>query len=167
MMRAPGKGRPMDLKELRALLKLVEVSDIEELEIERQGQRVRIRRRGGNALPMAVATPSPAPLPPPPAPPALQPAPAAAPAPPPARAENLVTIESPMVGTFYRAPAPDAEPYVKEGQVVEKGSVLCIIEAMKLMNEIEAEVKGRIVSVLVENAQPVEYGQPLFLVEPV
>ncbi|MBI4413864.1 MAG: acetyl-CoA carboxylase biotin carboxyl carrier protein, partial [candidate division NC10 bacterium] len=84
----------------------------------------------------------------------------------PARAENLVTIESPMVGTFYRAPAPGAEPYVKEGQVVEKGSVLCIIEAMKLMNEIEAEVKGRVVSVLVENAQPVEYGQPLFLVEP-
>jgi acetyl-CoA carboxylase biotin carboxyl carrier protein len=78
-----------------------------------------------------------------------------------------VTIESPMVGTFYRAPAPSAEPYVKEGQVVEKGSVLCIIEAMKLMNEIEAEVKGRIASVLVENAQPVEYGQPLFLVEPV
>jgi len=165
MTRAPGKGRPMDLKELRALLKLVEASDVEELEIERQGQRVRIRRRGGNAIPV-VAAPAPvSPL----VPPALQAAPAgvaAAPAPPPARAENLVTIESPMVGTFYRAPAPGAEPYVKEGQVVEKGSVLCIIEAMKLMNEIEAEVKGRVVSVLVENAQPVEYGQPLFLVEP-
>lgn len=165
MTRAPGKGRPMDLKELRALLKLVEASDVEELEIERQGQRVRIRRRGGNAIPVVAA---PAPVSPP-VPPALQAAPAgaaAAPAPPQARAENLVTIESPMVGTFYRAPAPGAEPYVKEGQVVEKGSVLCIIEAMKLMNEIEAEVKGRVVSVLVENAQPVEYGQPLFLVEP-
>ncbi|MEK7366511.1 MAG: acetyl-CoA carboxylase biotin carboxyl carrier protein [candidate division NC10 bacterium] len=152
----------MDLKELRALLKLVEASDVEELEIERQGQRVRIRRRGGNAIPVVAA---PAPVSPP-VPPALQAAAAAAPAPPPARAENLVTIESPMVGTFYRAPAPGAESYVKEGQVVEKGSVLCIIEAMKLMNEIEAEVKGRVVSVLVENAQPVEYGQPLFLVEP-
>ncbi len=165
MTRAPGKGRPMDLKELRALLKLVEASDVEELEIEQQGQRVRIRRRGGNAIPVVAA---PAPVSPP-VPPALQAAPAsvaAAPAPPPARAENLVTIESPMVGTFYRAPAPGAESYVKEGQVVEKGSVLCIIEAMKLMNEIEAEVKGRVVSVLVENAQPVEYGQPLFLVEP-
>jgi len=151
----------MDLKELRALLKLLEASDIEELEIERQGQRVRIRRRGGNAVPVAAAPHAVSA----PALPTLQAAPAAAP-PPPARAENLVTIESPMVGTFYRAPAPGAEPYVKEGQVVEKGSVLCIIEAMKLMNEIEAEVKGRVVSVLVENAQPVEYGQPLFLVEP-
>jgi acetyl-CoA carboxylase biotin carboxyl carrier protein len=153
----------MDLKDLRALLKLVEASDIEELEIERQGQRVRIRRRGGNAVPAVAA---PAPLPPAPAPPVLQAAPPAMSAPAPARAENLLTIESPMVGTFYRAPAPGAEPYVKEGQVVEKGSVLCIIEAMKLMNEIEAEVKGRIASILVENAQPVEYSQPLFLVEP-
>lgn len=155
----------MDLKELRALLKLMEGSDIEELEIERQGQRVRIRRRGGNTMP-AVGAPAPAPLPPAQAPLALQAAPALPAAPSPARAENLVTIESPMVGTFYRAPAPGAEPYVKEGQIVEKGSVLCIIEAMKLMNEIEAEVKGRIASILVENAQPVEYGQPLFLVEP-
>ena len=166
MRRATGMGRPMDLKEIRALLKLVEESNIEELEVERQGLRVRIRRRGENVTPV-LAAPSSPPLSPVPSPPALQAAPAAAPAAPPARAENLVTIESPMVGTFYRAPAPGAEPYVKEGQVVEKGSVLCIIEAMKLMNEIEAEVKGRIASVLVENAQPVEYAQPLFLVEPV
>lgn len=155
----------MDLKELRALLKLVEASDIEELEIERQGQRVRIRRRGGNTVP-AVTVPAPVALPPAPVPPALQAASPGMGAPAPAPAENLLTIESPMVGTFYRAPAPGAEPYVKEGQVVEKGSVLCIIEAMKLMNEIEAEVKGRIASILVENAQPVEYSQPLFLVEP-
>jgi acetyl-CoA carboxylase biotin carboxyl carrier protein len=156
----------MDLKEIRALLKLLEESNIEELEVERQGQRVRIRRRGDSATP-PLAAPSSPPLSPVSSSPALQAAPAAVPPAPPARAENLVTIESPMVGTFYRAPAPSAEPYVKEGQVVEKGSVLCIIEAMKLMNEIEAEVKGRIASVLVENAQPVEYGQPLFLVEPV
>ena len=72
-----------------------------------------------------------------------------------------------MVGTFYRAPAPDAEPYVEVGSIVEVGQPLCIIEAMKLMNEIESEVSGRIVEILVENAQPVEYGQPLFVIEPI
>ncbi len=81
--------------------------------------------------------------------------------------EGLVTIEAPMVGTFYRAPAPDAEPYVEVGSIVEVGQPLCIIEAMKLMNEIESEVSGRIVEILVENAQPVEYGQPLFVIEPI
>lgn len=80
-------------------------------------------------------------------------------------AEGRVTIEAPMVGTFYRAPAPDAEPYVDVGSVVEIGQPLCIIEAMKLMNEIESEVRGRIVEILAENAQPVEYGQPLFVIE--
>ncbi|MDH7499688.1 MAG: acetyl-CoA carboxylase biotin carboxyl carrier protein, partial [candidate division NC10 bacterium] len=81
-------------------------------------------------------------------------------------AAHLLTVTSPMVGTFYRAPFPGAEPFVEPGDTVEKGKTLCIIEAMKLMNEIEAEVSGRIDSILVENAQPVEYGQPLFLIEP-
>jgi len=81
-------------------------------------------------------------------------------------ADNRVVITSPMVGTFYRAPAPDADPYVEVGTQVEVGQTVCIIEAMKLMNEIESEVKGRIVQMLVENAQPVEFGQKLFLVEP-
>ena len=76
-------------------------------------------------------------------------------------------VLSPFVGTFYRSPSPEADPYVKEGQVVKKGDVLCIIEAMKLMNEIECEVAGKVVSCLVENGQPVEYGEPLFLVDPV
>ena len=79
---------------------------------------------------------------------------------------NHVTVEAPMVGTFYRAPAPDAAPFVNEGDLIKEDQVLCIIEAMKLMNEIEARVAGRIAKILVENGQPVEYGQPLFLVEP-
>jgi acetyl-CoA carboxylase biotin carboxyl carrier protein len=79
---------------------------------------------------------------------------------------NLVTIEAPMVGTFYRAAAPDATPFISEGDHIKEGQVLCIIEAMKLMNEIEAKVGGRITKILVENGQPVEYGQPLFLMEP-
>ena len=80
-------------------------------------------------------------------------------------AANQITVNAPMVGTFYVAPAPDAEPYVKVGDRVQVGQPLCIIEAMKLMNEIEAEVSGKIVKVLVSNAQPVEYGQPLFVIE--
>jgi acetyl-CoA carboxylase biotin carboxyl carrier protein len=85
---------------------------------------------------------------------------------PPADTGGLVTITSPIVGTFYRSPSPDADPYVEEGDTVKKGQVLCIVEAMKLMNEIESEVDGRVVKILVESAKPVEYGQPLFLIEP-
>jgi acetyl-CoA carboxylase biotin carboxyl carrier protein len=77
-----------------------------------------------------------------------------------------VTIEAPMVGTFYRASSPTAEPYVREGDLVKEGQILCIIEAMKLMNEIESRAAGRVIKILVDNAQPVEYGQPLFLIEP-
>jgi acetyl-CoA carboxylase biotin carboxyl carrier protein len=84
----------------------------------------------------------------------------------PAKTEQHAAITSPMVGTFYRAPAPDADPYVEVGDIVEVGQTICIVEAMKLMNEIESEVRGRVVKILVENAQPVEYGQTLFLVEP-
>jgi acetyl-CoA carboxylase biotin carboxyl carrier protein len=83
------------------------------------------------------------------------------------RDDNLLEIKAPMVGTFYRASAPDAEPYIREGDMVAPGKVLCIIEAMKLMNEIEAEVNGKVVKILADNSQPVEYNQTLFLVEPV
>ena len=94
--------------------------------------------------------------------------PAAMPAPTvePAVAAHLVKVEAPMVGTFYRASAPEAAPYVQEGDVVKDGQVLCIIEAMKLMNEIEAKVAGRVARILVDNGQPVEFGQPLFLIDP-
>ncbi|HWO57905.1 MAG TPA: acetyl-CoA carboxylase biotin carboxyl carrier protein, partial [bacterium] len=103
------------------------------------------------ASPVAVA-PAPAPVP-------AAPAPVAPPS-------HLVEIKSPMVGTFYRSPAPDAPAFVEPGKIVKVGDVLCIIEAMKLMNEIEAEQSGKIVKILVENAQPVEFGQPLFLIDP-
>jgi acetyl-CoA carboxylase biotin carboxyl carrier protein len=83
-----------------------------------------------------------------------------------ASAGGLITVEAPMVGTFYRASGPTADPYVREGDVVKQGQILCIIEAMKLMNEIEAKVAGRVAKIVVENAQPVEYGQPLFLIDP-
>jgi acetyl-CoA carboxylase biotin carboxyl carrier protein len=82
------------------------------------------------------------------------------------RPGNMITVEAPMVGTFYRASGPAADPYVREGDVVKEGQIVCIIEAMKLMNEIEAKVSGRVSKILVENGQPVEYGQPLFLIEP-
>ena len=149
----------MDLKEIKAVLKLIHETDVEEIELEQDGRRIRIRRRG---LPqVASLTGSPgvsAPLTQVTAPVTDRPDVRVT--------ANLITVESPMVGTFYRAPAPGADPYVREGDKVEKGTVLCIIEAMKLMNEIEAEVSGKVHSILVENGQPVEYGQPLFLLEP-
>jgi acetyl-CoA carboxylase biotin carboxyl carrier protein len=152
----------MDLKELKTLLRLMEGNEVEELEVEEAGRRIRIRRRSVlGPLSPTVAAPL-API----LPQGTQAAmlPATTPA---ADTTGLIPVEAPMVGTFYRAPAPGADPYVKEGDIVQKGTVVCIIEAMKLMNEIEAEVKGRVARILVENAQPVEFGQTLFLLEPV
>jgi acetyl-CoA carboxylase biotin carboxyl carrier protein len=144
----------MDLKELKALLRLMEGADVEELEVEEGGRRVRIRRRGSPvpaAAPLPLAAPAPAST--------VRPAAAG-------DDEGLIPITAPMVGTFYRAPAPGADPYVKEGDLVQRGTVVCIIEAMKLMNEIEAEAKGRVAKILAENGQPVEFGQTLFLLSP-
>jgi len=149
----------MRAKSVRELVKIVEESNISELEISRWwGTKIRIVSgepgHPSSAPPpepartITVSTPEPA---------------AEAPAEP---GSTLFEIKSPMVGTFYRAPAPEAEPYIKENDTISPGKVLCIIEAMKLMNEIEAEVSGKIVKVLAENAQPVEYNQPLFLIEP-
>ncbi len=171
----------MNENEIRKLVKIVEESNISELEVSRWGKKVRIIKSpspSNNNSPSSshtiVVSPAPSEAAPAAAPPqvqepAPQPAPTQAPAPPPAepKAEevgNIIEIRSPMVGTFYRAPAPDADPYVEVGDHVTPGKVLCIIEAMKLMNEIEAEVSGTIVDILVENAQPVEYNQPLFKV---
>ncbi len=171
----------MDLKELRALFKLMAEADIAELEVDHGEERIRVRRSAAGGPPAALQpnylpAGAPAPLPPPPAAaggagstsPAATAAPAAgAPAAAASDAKGLRTITSPMVGTFYRAPSPDAPPYVEVGSVVRKGQVLCIIEAMKLMNEIEAEFDGKIVAILVEIGQPVEFGEQLFHIEPV
>ena len=147
----------MNQREIRRLADLLREYGLTEIEIEREGVRVRLRRElaGPMAAPTAAAASA--------APAQVESVASAMPA---ASQAHLLTIESPMVGTFYRAPSPDAQPFVREGDRVKKGQVVCIVEAMKLMNEIESKVAGRVMKVLVENAQPVEYGQPLFLLEP-
>lgn len=157
----------MDLGYLKKLIRLVEKSNVSEIEVEEEGTKIRISKNTHSAT---VGTQSHLPSPPivfPAATPPPEPAPAEVPpsAPKPEIAHH--EIKSPIVGTFYRAPAPDADPYVEVGQVVQVGTVLCLIEAMKLMNEIESDAAGRIVRILVENGQPVEYNQPLFLIEPI
>jgi acetyl-CoA carboxylase biotin carboxyl carrier protein len=153
----------MDLNDVKRLIKLVERSKITELEIFEKGSKIRISKDGSSPAhahmpaPVVQAAPAPAPTP--------EAAPAPAPEVPEEKPANILEVRSPMVGTFYRAPAPDAEPYVRVGEPIEPGKVLCIVEAMKLMNEIEAEVAGKIMEILVENAQAVEYDQVLFRVE--
>jgi len=151
----------MDLRKLKKLIDLVQESGIGELEITEGEERVRISRTGANApVMMAQAPMTMAAVP---AAPGTPGAPAAAPETPPAPAGH--TLKSPMVGTFYRSPSPGAPSFVEVGQVVAKGQTLCIIEAMKLLNEIESDAAGTVKAILVENGQPVEYGQPLFVIE--
>ena len=152
----------MDLRKLKTLIELVETSGIAELEIQEGEERVRITRsHGANAASNAAAQPvmamaaSPAALPP-----ATAGAPAAAEAPP----DEGHVVKSPVVGTFYRAATPGAKSFVEVGDTVEEGATLCIVEAMKLMNEIEADKGGIIKAIMVENGQPVEFGQPLFVI---
>ena len=159
----------MNENTIRKLIKLVEDSKIDQLEVSSWGRKVRITRRvtGENGRSDSSLTAA-ATVAPPPAQPAPVPAPAvtkveSAPV---DADKNYVEVKSPMVGTFYAAPAPDAPPYVALNQKIEVGQVVCIVEAMKLMNEIESEVAGRVAKVLVDNAQPVEFGQVLFLIDP-
>ena len=157
----------MDLDKIKELVQLVEESQIQELELSNRGETIRISKGDGKSPAAAVAGPaamSPVPFVPDPAAAAVAAHPAAEPAP--ARREGLREVASPMVGTFYRSPSPDSDPYVRSGESVKKGDVLCIVEAMKLMNEIEADFSGVVREILVENAQPVEFGQPLYLLEP-
>jgi acetyl-CoA carboxylase biotin carboxyl carrier protein len=160
----------MQVKDILELLRFVSKSDFTEVMIEGPEWKVSVRRGAGAPVVVsAPATPVPVSLPVPvvpatPVAPSPEPVKAASPEPP---KKNTVYIRSPMVGTFYRAPAPEKPPYVQVGDIVQKGQVVCIIEAMKLFNEIQSEVSGKIVRILVENAQPVEYDQPLFEVEPI
>jgi len=148
-----------DLQEIKKLIELIERSPITEFELVAKDLRVRISKNGSGApavhemsVPAAVVRALPAAA-----------APAAEPAAPPQK--QLYELKSPMVGTFYRSPSPDADPYVRVGDLVEPGKVLCIVEAMKLMNELECEVHGRIAEILIENVQPVEFGQVLFRID--
>lgn len=157
----------METKDIQKLLDFIAQSGLDEVNIETQELKISVKRYGTSA-PIAsapvyqpVATPQPV---------QQVPTPVSVPAPPtekPASNANLITIKSPMIGTFYRSSNPESPSLVNIGDEIKPGKVLCIVEAMKLFNEIESEVSGRIVKVLVENASPVEYDQPLFLVEPV
>lgn len=157
------KSTSIDIETIRQVIDLVESSEITELEWEDANARVRIRRGDatvrvmptGHSVPVSVsALPSPRP--------SVAPKAAA-----PANDKKGHVVSSPFVGTFYRTPAPDQPPYVEVGAMVKKGQVLCIVEAMKLMNEIESEVAGRLAEILVENGHPVEFGQALFRIESV
>jgi acetyl-CoA carboxylase biotin carboxyl carrier protein len=154
----------MDAKDLKRIVEIMNANDLAEVEIEEEGKRLRVRKMESGAA-MMVPAPTVAPAP---AAPAPAPAAPAAPAPASAAAdeEGLHTITAPMVGTFYRAPSPEAENYVEVGRRITPDSVVCILEAMKVMNEIKAECAGEIVKICVQNAEAVEYGQALFVVRP-
>ena len=148
----------MNLKEIKELIALMNENELMELEIERDGMKIRLRKSSSgkietiteeHAAPSVRQVIKPEDK-------VVEPA---------DKARNITAIKAPMVGTFYRSASPDTKPYVEMGQTVEVGQVICIIEAMKLMNEIKSEVKGRLVEILVENARSVEYGQALFMVE--
>ena len=152
----------MDLRKLKKLIDLVEASGIAELEITEGEEKVRISR-SGSAPAQAVVTPIAAPVPPPAPGAAVTPAPVNGEPPATAESEGHV-LKSPMVGTFYRAPTPGAKAFVEVGQTVNEGDTVCIIEAMKLLNEIEADRAGVIKAILAENGQPVEYGHALMVI---
>ena len=147
-----------DFDDIERMVELMDAHGLEELELEHEGRRVRLRKASRSHVPSAGAGE--------PVPGASDPAvspvgPAGA-----AEDDGLVVVKSPIVGTFFRAPDPDSEPFVEVGSSVRRGQVLCIIEAMKLMNEIDAEAAGEIMSIFVENGQPVQYGEQLFTIKP-
>lgn len=148
------------IKQIQDLIDLLRRNNLTELELERQGVRIRVRYEIGLKSVTASVQESAQNIP-------QTSAHSVVPSGPPAEdMTGMVTITSPIVGTFYRSPSPDADPYVEEGDMVKKGQVLCIVEAMKLMNEIESETDGRIVKILTESTKPVEYGHALFLIDP-
>ena len=160
----------MDFKQIQELIKMINKSNIGELTVEQKDFRITIKQKEEN-ITQVVAAPAPLPVAAVPQPGSVASQPAQAPTQEKSKtaeapAANLITIKSPMIGTFYRRSSPDKPLFVEIGDEITPGKVVCIIEAMKLFNEIESEVKGRIVKVLVDDASPVEYDQPLFLVEP-
>lgn len=159
----------MDFKQIQELIKMVNKTEIGELTIEQKDFKITIKQKEQKII-QAASAPAPMPAAAPQPAPQLMPsaAPAPSPAAPAAEAESdkYITIKSPMIGTFYRRPSPDKPNFVEIGDEVSQGKVVCIIEAMKLFNEIESEVKGKVVKILVEDSSPVEYDQPLFLVDP-
>jgi acetyl-CoA carboxylase biotin carboxyl carrier protein len=161
----------MDIKQIQELVKLINKTNIGEITIEENGIKITIKQKKepaqhftGTLPTQMIAAPTPAPAVATPA--AAAPAAPAPSAPAPQKADKLITIKSPMIGTFYRQSGPGKPIFVNVGDEIAPGKVVCIIEAMKLFNEIESEISGRIVKVLVDDASPVEYDQPLFLVEP-
>ena len=157
----------MDFKEIQELIKLINKQDIKEISIERKDFKLNIIT--GSDEPQVVLAPAAAPQVI--AAPAAAPEPVAAPDPEPVASEeaandNYITIKSPMIGTFYRKPSPDKDVFINIGDSIAEGDVICIVEAMKLFNEIESEVSGKLVKILVDDMSPIEYDQPLFLVDP-
>ena len=148
----------MNVKKIEEVILLMEKHNLTEVSIEEEGKKIHLRKGAVGVIEEVIKTPSPVLTP-------IEPK-AAQPEPVKEESKNVLEIKAPMVGTFYRSPSPDAKSYVDIGSTVKEGDVLCIIEAMKLMNEIKSEVKGKIVDVLVENGDPIEFGQVLFLVEP-
>lgn len=160
----------MELKEIKELIKLVSEAGVSEVEVERGDFKIAIKKIEEKVIVQSTAPIMQAPVvmqAPAPSPVTLPASAPAAPAPAVEHHSNLITIKSPMIGTFYSSPSPDKPAFVNVGDEIKAGQVLCIVEAMKLFNEIESEVSGRIVKILVEKASPVEYDQPLFLVEPI
>jgi len=151
----------VNLKEIKEMINLMNDNNLSEFEVEKEGLRIKLRKNTGQSI-EGIASP------------AVTEKERISENIKTAEAQiqqqkatnNSVEIKAPMVGTFYRAPSPEAPPYVEIGQIIEPGQVICIIEAMKLMNEIKSEIKGKIVEILVDNAEPVEFGQPMFLIEP-
>ncbi|MCL5027752.1 MAG: acetyl-CoA carboxylase biotin carboxyl carrier protein [Bacteroidetes bacterium] len=153
----------MDLNLIKKLVKIVDTSEITDLEVEENGLRIRVAKKlksGSNNMPQVLVSQAPPSELPQPRPSTIEQHPQTVEV-----QENLHEIKSPIVGTFYRSPAPDADPYVQVGDSISTGTVLCIVEAMKLMNEIESDISGKIVKIFVENGKPVEYNQPLFLIQ--
>jgi acetyl-CoA carboxylase biotin carboxyl carrier protein len=170
----------MDISYIKKLIKLLDESGIDEIEVEEEGKKVRVSKAHHNSsagpvfypqfisqFPSGVSFPQGTPqLPQTENSPSSSQASPETTSPKKTEEKNFQEVRSPIVGTFYRAPAPNADPYVQVGSTVQQGTVMCIIEAMKLMNEIESDVAGKVVQILVENGKPVEYNQPLFLIEP-